>query len=378
MTTSIRIAAPLRLLALACLTAACSLPAGASAAAPRIGHVFLIVLENQPFHATFGRPSAAPYLARVLARKGALLTQYYGIGHYSLDNYIAMISGQAPNPDTQQDCPIFRDFIASGGVGADGQLPGQGCVYPASVPTIVDRLEAKGLSWKGYMEDMGRDPRREASTCGHAPLGAEDKTEHATADDQYAAKHDPFVYFHSIIDDAPRCGAHVVNLGALPEDLASVATTPNFAFITPNLCHDGHDAICANGARGGLPAVDEFLKIWVPRILASPAFRKDGLVVITFDEGLTAAACCGEKALPNGPAPGQTGPGGGRVGAVLLSPFIRAGTVSHAEYNHYSLLRSIAGYFGLEAPGMAGVDGLKPFGDDVFAGRGRNRTAPAR
>ncbi len=175
MTGSIRIAAPLRPWALVCLAAVCSLPAAAArAAAPRIGHVFLIVLENQPYHATFDRRSQAPYLAHTLPRQGALLTQYYGIGHYSLDNYIAMISGQAPNADTQQDCPIYRDFVAEGAVDADGQLPGRGCVYPASVPTIADRLEAKGLGWKGYMEDMGKDPQRESSTCGHAAIGAPD------------------------------------------------------------------------------------------------------------------------------------------------------------------------------------------------------------
>ena len=367
---------PTRLAALACLLigwASAGLPAraaaglGAADAAPPIRHVFIIVLENQPFEASFGPRSPAPYLARALPRQGALLTRYYGTGHYSLDNYISIVSGQAPNPDTQQDCPVFREFVATGPAGAFGQLPGSGCVYPASVHTIADQLEAHGLGWMAYMEDMGKDPEREAATCAHAPIGAEDRTERATPKDQYAAKHDPFVYFHSIIDDPARCNAHVVGLDRLAGDLAQAATTPNFAFITPNLCHDGHDARCADGQRGGLAGIDRFLKLWVPRITGSPAFRKDGLLVITFDEGLTAEACCGEAGLPGGPAPGQFGPGGGRIGAVLLSPFIRGGTVSKRPYNHYSLLRSVEGYFGLPPLGFAAASEVRPFGADVFA-----------
>jgi phosphatidylinositol-3-phosphatase len=351
-------------------------PAVAAAPAAPVGHVFLIVLENAAYESSFAANSAAPYLARELPRRGALLTQYYGIGHYSLDNYIAMVSGQAPNPDTQQDCPVFRDFVATGPVAAHGQLPGSGCVYPASVPTLVDQLEAHGLTWGAYMEDMGKNPAREAATCAHAPIGAADGTEHATPADQYAAKHDPFVYFHSIIDDAKRCSAHVVNLDALAGALARAATTPNFVFITPNLCHDGHDAQCADHRRGGLAAIDGFLRTWVPRITRSPAFRRDGLLVITFDEGLSGAACCGERPLPGGPPPGIFGPGGGRVGAVLLSPFIRPGTVSDRPYNHYALLRSVEGYFGLPPLGDAAADEVRAFGGDVFTGDGATVVAP--
>ena len=367
---------PQRLVTLACFLAlfgggVSSARATAASPAPDavapIGHVFLIVLENEPYHVSFGPRSPGAYLARQLPRRGALLTQYYGVGHYSLDNYIAMISGQAPNPATQQDCDVFTDFVASGPVGAYGQLPGTGCVYPASVPTIADQLEAKHLAWMGYMEDMGNNPRREAATCAHAVLGMPDVTERASAGDEYAAKHDPFVYFHALIDDAPRCDSHVVKVDRLSKDLAHARTTPNFAFITPNLCHDGHNPQCVDGGRGGLAGIDEFLKIWVPRIMASPAYRKDGLIVITFDEGLTAEDCCGEQGLPGGPRPGQFGPGGGRVGAVLLSPFIRPGTISNRPYNHYSLLRSVEEYFGLPPLGFAAAPGVKPFGRDIFA-----------
>jgi hypothetical protein len=350
-----------------CASASARTQAVSASPLTRVRHVFVIVLENEPYDVTFGAQSPAPYLAHTLPKLGALLPNYYGIGHYSLDNYIAMISGQAPNPATQNDCHVFSDFARSKpGLDANGQALGAGCVYPADVKTIADQLEAAGYTWKGYMEDMGADPSREAAQCGHAPVGAVDVTNRATPKDQYADKHAPFVYFHSIIDDYARCAKHVVNLDVLKSDLDGIASTPNFSFITPGLCHDGHDAPCRNGEPGGLVSADKLLREWVPRILVSPAFRQDGLLVITFDEGTDGAACCGEQGLPGGPQPGQFGPGGGRIGAVLVSPFIAPGTVSQAPYNHYSFLRSVEDIYGLPHLGYAAAPRLRSFGADVF------------
>ena len=94
--------------------------------------------------------------------------------------------------------------------------------------------------------------------------------------------------------------------------------------------------------------------------------------MITFDEGSTSQACCGETpgkspSHPDSPEPGMSGPGGGRVGAVLLSPFIKPGTISTADYNHYSMLRTIEDIFGLPHLGDAAMPQVKPFGADVFA-----------
>jgi hypothetical protein len=337
------------------------------------------VLENEAYQVTFGKSSQTPYLAQTLTRQGAMLTQYFGVGHSSLDNYIAMISGQAPNLATQDDCKIYSEFQATGKAPlANGQLPGVGCVYPRSTITVADQLDHASLHWKGYMEDMGADPSREAAACGHVTIGAADYTHQASTTDGYAAKHDPFVYFHSIIDDGARCAAGVVNLSTLTADLQQLKTTPNLSFIVPSLCHDGHDAPCANGEPGGLISADAFLREWVPRILASPAFRADGLLVILFDEGTDAEACCGERGLPGGPPPGKFGPGGGRTGAVLLSPFIRPGTVSTRPYNHYSLLRSIEDIFGLAHLGYAASPQLQGFGADVFTRSTRVGVAPMR
>src|ERR1700683_2341181 len=141
-------------------------------ALPPIRHVFVLLLENEAYPVTFGGQSPAPYLSKTLPAQGALLTEYYSIGHASLDNYIALISGQAPNEETQLDCAIFRDFRASAAALDDhGQLRGSGCVYPPLVKTLPDQLEAAGLSWKAYLAEMGKDPRREPASCGHVPLG---------------------------------------------------------------------------------------------------------------------------------------------------------------------------------------------------------------
>ena len=162
----------LTLLALLALAA----PAAArtpSTAPPPVKHVFVVVLENENASTTFGPNSAAPYLAQTLTSQGAFVPQYYGVTHESLGNYVAMVSGQGSNVETQADCQIYSDF-AGGVIGPDGQALGQGCVYPAAVKTIADQLTASGRSWKGYMEDMG-------APCRHPEPGAKDRNQSASA-----------------------------------------------------------------------------------------------------------------------------------------------------------------------------------------------------
>jgi hypothetical protein len=331
---------------------------------PPIRHVFTIVLENKSYSETFGPNSPAPYLSRYLTSQGALLTNYYGIGHNSLDNYIALVSGQAPNAATQSDCQIYQDFQPSPTqVDVNGQVLGQGCVFPFETQTIADQLTAHQLTWRGYMEDM-------PVPCTHPALNTQDQTQTAQPGDQYAARHNPFVYFHSITD-APAC-ANDVPLTQLSTDLRRYEATPNYVFITPNLCHDGHDSPCVNGEPGGLVSIDAFLQQWVPQILNSPAYKRDGLLLILFDEAefsgsnADSSACCNELPGPNSPLPGITGPGGGLVGAVVLSRYVRPGTITTTPYNHYSILRTIEDLFGFDHLGYAALGTLNSFDVDVF------------
>jgi hypothetical protein len=395
-------------------------PARRAALAPgKITHLVVVELENEGFDATFGSGSPATYLNKTLRPKGELLRNYYAIGHASLDNYIAQVSGQAPTTKTQGDCIVggFAD-VTPATPAADGQVTGEGCVYPSSVATIATQLDAKYppnrsthvAAWRAYEEDMGNTAARDGgTTCGHPPIGGTTAVV-ATPTDGYVTRHDPFVWFHSVIDKPAVCDANVVPLGtlgstgkplasgSLMRDFAKTSTTPRFSFVTPNVCNDGHDTPCigtnATGTHtGGLVAADDFLRHWVPAILASPAYRSGSmLVVVTFDEadiGPTgdpayAAACCREQPGPNTPAPGNAdgtfaeAPGGGRVGALLLNAkYLKAGSTSAVDYNHYSALRSYEDLLGLTTGGTDGrghlgyaaAKGLAPFGRDVFSRR---------
>jgi hypothetical protein len=155
----------------------------------------------------------------------------------------------------------------------------------------------------------------------------------------------------------------------LATDLKRTATTPTFSFVTPNLCNDGHDYPCTNQPSGpsALADIDSFLETWVPKITSSPAFKQNGLLEITFDESdgaqSDASSCCEETPGPGSPLPGITGPGGGRIGAVLISPFIKPGTISTTPYNHYSSLATFESLLSLPrladaatAPGTFGAD----------------------
>ncbi len=417
--------------ALAASGARTSAGVGRAALPPgRINHVLLLEFENKGYADTFGPGSPATYLNATLRPKGELLEHYYATGHNSLDNYIAQVSGQAPTEDTQADCAdngfTFAD-VKPGTPDTDksanpGQVDGQGCVYPSAVPTISAQLDAKYppdktthvAAWRAYEQDMGNDPTRDGGVvdptggtdCAHPAVGATDTAEVATSGDQYATRHDPDVWFHSIIDKAAECDANVVPLGTLTaagtpsptghlaQDLRRERTTPSFGFVTPNLCNDGHDGTCAGpnstgGHVGGLAGADQFLAAWMPLILSSPAYKHgDMLVVITFDEadvggtGST-AACCNEASGPNTHAPGNAGastdsaaPGGGQTGALLLNAryVVPGSTDTTGSYNHYSALRSYEDMLGLTSGGVDGeghigfaaTKGLLPFGTDVF------------
>jgi hypothetical protein len=355
-----------------------------------IGHVWTIVLENSEFEETFlGGRSDAPYLTQELPAQGKLLVQYYGTGHSSLDNYVAMTSGQGPNPSTQGDCdnattlggPNRQYHVDSDGQAVDdsGANP-IGCTYAASVKSISDQLDTAHVSWRAYMENMDAQPgtRPYCSnpfvTNPGTPLRHEDKP-------NYKNKHNPWAYYHATFDRTDYCEEHVVPLGyftgpstmtgQLFHDLRKVQTTPKYSFLTPDQCHDGHDA-CASNGNSQLAGADQFLKAVVPAIEASPAYQKDGLIVIVFDEGSSDLACCGEKKAPNlsgtqnngYPIPGPVGDGGGQTGAILISPTVTPGTVDAANaFNHYSYLRSIEDIYGVAHLGYAAQSSLTTFQD---------------
>lgn len=392
--------------------AAAPTPATAEAR-PAVRHVWTIMLENEDFAASTAIDliSGSGYLTQTLAARGARVSGYFGTGHSSLDNYLAMVSGQGPTDNSQDDC---NDDAVVGGsythstFDKDGQALGTpaaiakgdaGCVYAADVPTLMDQLQARRLTWRGYMEDVDADPAHLRSTCQaarwssqlNAPKGAK-----AKAHNDYKRKHDPAVYFHSVTGLAPAsgkafdtpghapspvCDASEVPLTRLTADLKQAPEqVPTWNLITPNQCNDGHDNPCSDGRVGGVTQIDSFLPPVVDAITSSAAFKKDGLLIVTFDEGSEGLACCNEQRSPNlkpgndngGLGGFSTGPvplsrGGGQVGAIMLAPFIAPGTISTECYNHYSYLRSMEDLLGLGATkAIPGSDGKGHLG---YAGR---------
>jgi len=341
---------------------------------PAIRHVFVIMLAEQPFASTFGPSSTAPYLARTLEHRGELLVRYYGVAHGPLANGIALLSGQGPTVATAAGCPAFAD-VAPGSAGTLEQVSGEGCVYPAATKTLMAQLAHKHLTARAYVQGID-EPGSASTACAHPPLGAADPSSQPASASPYATARNPFVYFHSVIDSRA-CSGEDVGLAALAHDLASEARTPAFSYIVPDRCDDGSPSPCNVGAPAGMPPADAMLKRVVPEILASPAYRKNGLLVVTVDGAPTSgeladtSSCCGQPRFPNlPPLTGKAallGPeGGGQVGALLLSRYVRAGSVSQEPYNHFALLRTIENLFGLAHLGYAALTKVSAFEPSMF------------
>jgi phosphatidylinositol-3-phosphatase len=342
-----------------------------------VKHVFVIMLSDEPYASLFGPFSTAPYLARTLERRGALLVRYHGVATGPLANGIALLSGQGPTAQTAAGCPAFTD-LATASSGADEQVLGDGCVYPSATKTLPAQLARKRLKARAYVEGID-EPGASAGACAHPALGQADPTAQGGSAQRYATARDPFVYFHSLIDAADCAGA-VVGLRSLVHDLGALARTPALSYIVPDRCHDASPAPCAPGAGAGPAAADTWLKRVVPEVLSSPAYRKNGLLLITADgapstgEAADTSSCCGQPRFPNIPAPSGRSAllapeGGGQVGALLLSPFVKGGTVSQEPYNHFSALRTIEDIFGLEHLGYAALPKVSAFEAGLFAAR---------
>jgi phosphatidylinositol-3-phosphatase len=335
---------------------------GAGSKLPSVKHVFVIMLSEEPYASVFGPSSQAPYLARTLEKSGELLVRYYAVAHEQLANEIALLSGQGPTPETAANCATYGDVEAPGAMQA-----GSGCVYPRSTETLMGQLAAKHLSARAYVQGLDEAGR---GACAHPVVGAADPTAtQPPAPGAYATFRNPFVYFRSITD-VSSCQTEDIGLDRLAPDLSSPARTPSFSYIAPDRCHDGNPQPCAPGALAGLPAADGFLRKVVPEILASKGYREGGLLVITVDEAPSSgeladsSSCCRQPRFPVAtPAGAGAAPGGGQVGALLLSRFAKAGSTSQEPYNHFSLLRTIEDLFGLRHLGYAGaakVNALEP------------------
>jgi len=252
--------------------------------AARRSHVVVLVMENKERSSVIGS-AGAPYLTHLARRYGQALNGF-GVRHPSLPNYIALVSGSTQG--IASDCTSCS----------------------ADAPNLADQLERAHRTWKAYLEGL-------PGPCAR-PAGA----------GRYAKKHDPFAYDDAIARDTSRCRRRVP-LSRLAGDVRR-DRLPDFAFIAPDLCHDTHDCSVATG--------DRFLARLVPGLI--PALGPHGFLVVTYDEGASDAACCGD-------------PGGGRIPTVVAGPDVRAGAVMRHPLDHYGILRSVETAFGLPRLGAA-------------------------
>jgi hypothetical protein len=339
---------------------------------PTIKHVFVVLLSDQPYAAMFGPESPAHYLARTLERRGELLTRYDAVAHEQLANGIALLSGQGPTAETAANCATYT-AISPATTGASEQTLGNGCVYPSSTQTLPGQLTAKHLTWRAYVQGIDESGTA-ARACAHPALGQPDPTSaQSSSTGAYATFRNPVVYFQSLLD-TPSCAANDVGLERLKADLGSATRTPSFSLIIPDRCHDANPTPCTVGASAGPGQADAFLHQVVPEIMASKAYKQGGLLAITVDEAPSSgefadsSSCCGQPRFPNLSAPtiGPTPRGGGTVGALLLSPYVKAHTTSQEPFNHFSLLRTGEDLFGLKHLGYAALGAVKPFAPGLF------------
>ena len=300
-------------------TGTATTPATSTASAK---HVFVIALTTSSFRAAFGQGSVAHYLNGTLRRRGTLLTGYRTLGGSELPDYLAMVSGQAPNADTRDDCATYAEFPSGATARSNGQVPGLGCVYPNTVLTIADQVTAAGEQWRAYLADMGN------TTCMHPDSNAADDGPVTGAGSDYTTRHNPFIYFHSLLD-LGGCSSDDVGLTQLTGALHTDKRAPTYAFIAPGLCDEPSASPCPTTEPTGLAAEDAFLKRWVPPILASAAYKQDGVLMIVFAR-----------------APASTASAPMRTGALILSPLAKAGSTVRGNYNPYSVLRSVEDMLG--------------------------------
>ncbi len=374
----------------------------APTALPPIKHVFLIVLSDQGFQQSFGAGATAPYLSQTLPKEGELVESYYAVAGGELANEVALISGQGPTAQLEQDCPTYSEIVP-GTPAAEGQVIGTGCVYPKATDSLANELTSANDTWTAYIEGEGVGEGGPGG-CSHPTLGSPDSELAPTTTDNYVTWRNPFVYFQSLTE-SPACGGNDLGIAALGTDLTSAGTTPTFAYIAPDPCDDGSEVPCAAGKPAGLAPAEAFLKRIVPEIKSSPAYKHGGLIAITFDQApqsgpnADSTGCCMNAPYPNarstptsttsttttatGTSPtssstttttatGTTGVegatvGGGHVGLLLISKYVKPGTRAlTGQYNHFSLLRTIENLFGLKPLGYAGQPGLLAFDKSVF------------
>jgi acid phosphatase len=259
---------------------------------PAFDRVFIVALENQSFaNATGGMP----FLNKLAGRYG-LAVNYFANTHPSIGNYFWMTTGQNITNDSN-----FADTV--------------------SADNIIRQLNLSGKTWRSYAEDL--------PSIGY--IGGDQYP--------YVKRHNPFAYLSDVVNN-PAQANNIVPFSQFPIDLAN-NQLPNYSFIIPNQYNNAHDCppsipSCTNADK--LTTADQWLQQNIDPLIASTAFRQNGLLVITFDESENA----------------DTQNGGGHVVTVVISSQAKQGFQANTLYQHQNLLRTVDEALGVSThPGAA-------------------------
>jgi acid phosphatase len=290
---------------------------------PLFSNVFVILMENTSWSTLQGDSAMnTPYLHGLITT-AAYATDYHGVAHPSLPNYIALTSGSV---GVQSDGkPVSCDCDPAGNTCTSCNALSSSCGCEQTAQHLGDQIEAAGKTWKAYGESMG-------TPCN------------LTGTTDYAPRHVPFVYYQNLQSNSTRCNSHVVDYGAFSTDLAS---PPSFVFVAPNLTDDMHGTSFLVSQTTDMNNGDKWLAANVPAITGSNAFKQGGILIIVWDEddgsgGLTGA---------DDPIP-----------IFVLSPFAKSGgykMTTHAD--HYALLATIED--GLALPRLGSAANAQPITD---------------
>ncbi len=268
---------------------------------PAFTHIFVVVMENLSDQGALATPSIA-----ALAHRYAFASSYYAVSHPSLPNYLALVSG------------------STWGISSDCTSCG------VSGPNLARQLDAAGISWGAYLEAM-------PAACFSGP----------EADGGlYAKKHNPFIYFDDVRTN-PRICNHLQPLSSLTTILSQTPSeVPRFVWVTPDMCHDGHD--CSAATAGS------WLSSFVSTVTASPAWQGGGVMFIVWDEGSD------DSSMDPTTGATRSAGGGGHILALVVAPGLPNGEDVNVTYDHYSLLRTVEDSLSLPLLANASAPGVKP------------------
>lgn len=282
--------------------AVCRAPSGV----PQASTVFVIMMENTSYATLHDDdPTNTPWL-HGLFTSAAYATDYHGVTHPSLPNYLALTSG---TPGVQADgSPVSCDCAPQGSTCMACNVLSSCACEQTSTAHLGDAVEAAGKTWRAYGESMG-------TPCN------------LTAAGDYVPRHVPFLYYQDVQEDAARCQSHVVDYAALAGDLGG--QTPSLVFIAPNLADDMHGTSAIPNPfnhAAEMKAGDQWLAANVPAITASKAFAKGMLFIVWDEDDLSGGLTGTDDPIP----------------LFALSPLAKnGGYVLAAHANHYDLLATI-------------------------------------